>query len=150
LGLVRAWRLPEPEQQSRITTPDGQHIIRADFCYPYSKVIVLTDGAAYHWANQSQWKNDLQQRNKLEAEGWKVLELSYKDVQNSRPYVANLLAVAFGNQPVASEDSIPSNVEYASNDMSDLEYYRSLSGQEARSIAQRFYARLDDGWQVGG
>ena len=74
---VRA-RLPAPLAERWIALPDGGGY-EVDFCWPAHRLIVETDGRAYH-ANERGFENDRLRDRRLTLAGWRVVRFTWRDV----------------------------------------------------------------------
>jgi very-short-patch-repair endonuclease len=99
-ALLAENRLPLPSTQSVIRSRDGRHIIRADFRYEAQRLIILTDGREFHAGNADSIRRDLDQRNRLSREGWRLLEFTYRDVIERPQHVLDLMKVALDREPL--------------------------------------------------
>lgn len=69
-----------PEQtQLVVRTAGGRWIGRVDFAWPSARLIVETDGFAFH-ADRASYRNDRRRGNALVLAGWRVLRFSWEDV----------------------------------------------------------------------
>jgi very-short-patch-repair endonuclease len=78
LELVVAAGLPEPERQVSLTGHPGW-IGVVDFAWRVQRVIVETDGAAFH-DSMTDRENDERRDRALEATGWTVLRFNWNDL----------------------------------------------------------------------
>lgn len=83
--------LPSPLINHTIVDTDTGKAVRPDFSFAESKTILEYQGD-YHRSKQ-QWRKDMTRRAKLEAVGWKVLELNWDDLQNPDELVARIRAL---------------------------------------------------------
>ncbi|MDX6276031.1 MAG: hypothetical protein QOJ72_159 [Nocardioidaceae bacterium] len=82
LMLVLA-RMPEPECNLDIRTAAGRFIARGDLPYPAWKVLVEYDGQQ-HVTDPKQRQRDRERREDLEAEGWRVIIVTARDLREPR------------------------------------------------------------------
>lgn len=80
LALLRRSRLPLPTQQHALTI-GGVGRVRVDFAYPDRMVAIETDGYRWH-AGKRRWARDLDRRNALTAAGWRLLHVTWDDVEH--------------------------------------------------------------------
>jgi hypothetical protein len=66
---------PEPLVNVIIRHPDGEWRIRLDLCYKNIKLIIEYDGWQ-HRLEQKQWSRDLQRREWLEGQGWRIIVIN--------------------------------------------------------------------------
>jgi very-short-patch-repair endonuclease len=64
--------LPEPKVNMIVRIADGKWRWRFDLCYPECKLIIEYDGHQ-HAYDAEQWSNDLERREGLDQEGWRIL-----------------------------------------------------------------------------
>lgn len=76
--LVQAGLAPE-RTQLVIFSRRGREIGRVDFAWPSVKLVVETDGFAFH-ADRTTYRNDRRRGNALMLAGWQVLRFSWEDV----------------------------------------------------------------------
>jgi very-short-patch-repair endonuclease len=92
--LLDACRLPEPERQ---VNPDGllPDDERVDFAWPTSKLVVETDGGAFHDSPTDRARDERRDRA-LERGGWTVLRFGWNDVLYRPTSVRAILSHALG------------------------------------------------------
>jgi hypothetical protein len=76
LQLNRRAGLPTPIRQRVFKDARGR-VIRVDFIYPGTNVVVEVDGRAFH-LRRLKWEEDLERRNRLTASGLRVLHVTYR------------------------------------------------------------------------
>lgn len=76
--LVQAGLGPE-ESQLVIRSVRGRVLGRVDFAWPSARLVVETDGFAFH-ADRTSYRNDRRRTNDLVLAGWRVLRFSWEDV----------------------------------------------------------------------
>ena len=64
--------LPEPQVNVIVRIAGGKWRWRFDLCYPEYKLIIEYDGRQ-HAYDAEQWSNDLERREWLDQEGWRIL-----------------------------------------------------------------------------
>jgi very-short-patch-repair endonuclease len=87
LELVRAARLPEPETNVRI----GAHEV--DFVWRTQRVVVEIDGYAFH-SSRSSFERDRRRDRDLQAAGYRVLRITWRELTGAREALIAELAVA--------------------------------------------------------
>lgn len=92
LKLVHDAGLPRPIPQVEHRR-DGVHIARVDFLFPEHGVVVEVSGGRGHSSAADRAK-DARRRNELQRLGRLVLEFTYEDLMNRRPYVLHTLRTA--------------------------------------------------------
>ncbi|HVL89580.1 MAG TPA: DUF559 domain-containing protein [Actinomycetota bacterium] len=75
--LVHDHGLPQPTHQHALRL--GGRRMRLDFAYPQAKVAIEADGYRHHNGRRS-WESDRERRNLLTAAGWRVLQITWTDV----------------------------------------------------------------------
>ena len=89
--------LPAPTTQYWVI--DGEEpVLRADFAWPASRLIVEADGFAFH-SDRSAYRRDRTTMNALERLGWRVLRFSYEDVVHRPGYVVGLVRACLAATP---------------------------------------------------
>lgn len=78
--LLEQRGLPLPTTQQVVRDPLGRYITRADFTYDRERVVILTDGRAFHARDPVKIVEDLDRRNDLVLSGYRLLEFTYRDV----------------------------------------------------------------------
>jgi len=80
--------LPEPEiNHSLVDSVTGRQV-RPDFRFRQAKLLLEYQGD-YH-RTREQWRKDMTRRTRLEAQGWKVLELNADDLKNPAELVERI------------------------------------------------------------
>ena len=77
--------LPIPETQL-VVRQAGRFIGRVDFAWPDQRLIVETDGFAFH-SDRASYRKDRRRGNALQLAGWVVLRFSWEDVVHDPDYV---------------------------------------------------------------
>lgn len=83
--LIALAGIPEPEVNRTIRDIDGVPTRRYDLCWPGVKVIVEYDGR-HHIARIEDWESDLERREAIDGDGWRIVVLVAKNVYD-RPDV---------------------------------------------------------------
>jgi very-short-patch-repair endonuclease len=89
LRFLRESQLPAPESQ-QVIRRDGAFIGRVDFAYPSQRVVIEVDGYQHH-SGRLRWEGDLLRRNRLEAAGWRVLNVTSTQLETRGAEVAEML-----------------------------------------------------------
>ena len=71
--------LPEPEVNRPLVDRQGRERRRVDLSYPGIKLAVEYDGR-HHIERKSQWTQDLDRREELEEEGWRILVVTAEGI----------------------------------------------------------------------
>jgi len=105
--LLRFARLPEPEVNGVITDAAGNFLARGDLVFRQWRVVVEYDGW-HHERDAYQRQKDHLRRERLEAEGWRVIVVTIEDMKRpsaivARVYGALTLASYSGPPPVMSD-----------------------------------------------
>lgn len=72
--------LPVPDINHTLVDSDTGKHLRPDFTFREAKLLIEYQGD-YH-RSKAQWRNDMSRRSRLEALGWKVMELNWDDLKN--------------------------------------------------------------------
>lgn len=83
LLALRDPSLPQPQLQYRVRDHHGRIIKRVDAAWPDARIAIEFDGVAYH-GSAGQRARDRQQRERLRAIGWVVLEVTAADLSGPR------------------------------------------------------------------
>ena len=105
--LLRFARLPEPEINGVITNAAGIFLARGDLVFRQWRVLVEYDGW-HHERDAHQRQKDHLRRERLEAEGWRVIVVTIEDMKRPSAIVARVhsaltLAGYCGPSPVMSD-----------------------------------------------
>lgn len=71
--------LPEPEVNYTLRDKQGNIVLRFDLSYPVWKLLIEYDGRQ-HAEDKTQWRRDLQRRELLDNEAWKLLVVTAEDI----------------------------------------------------------------------
>jgi very-short-patch-repair endonuclease len=74
--FLRRRRLPFPDRQVSFRD-EGGFVGRVDFFFEKARVVVEVDSRAYH-VRRREWEADLRRRNRLTAEGYRVLHVTHE------------------------------------------------------------------------
>lgn len=82
--LIVQYGLPLPEVEL-VAGDNGEY--RLDFAYPTLKLAIEVDGYAFHW-DPGRVAADHARRNRLLAQGWRVLIYTWVDIRDTPDEVA--------------------------------------------------------------
>ena len=99
--LLHLAGLPAPDTQWVVRRSDGRWIGRVDFAWPAARLVVETDGFAFH-ADRASYRADRRRGNALVLDGWRVLRFSWEDVVHHPEGVIAEVRTALA--PLAQED----------------------------------------------
>ena len=71
--------LPEPRVNIDVTDRRGEFVARTDLAITEFKLVIEYMGD-YHRTSPSQWRDDMTRRSRLEAQGWRVMEVNADDL----------------------------------------------------------------------
>jgi hypothetical protein len=91
LRLVSEAGLPAPLAQ-QVLGRRGDRLIRVDFRWPSTRVVVEVMG--YRWHTAAQQKEDLERANRLTLNGYLVVQLTYRHVVEDPAYVVERIREA--------------------------------------------------------
>ena len=91
LALCRAARVPTPEVNAWITPGDGGPALRVDFLWRAQRLIVETDGHAFHATRQA-FERDRRRDQRLTLAGWRVVRVTWLQLMREPRATARLLA----------------------------------------------------------
>ena len=97
--LFRVRGLPDPVTQLWVSTTFGWRG-RVDFAWPELRVVVETDGFAFH-SDRTSFRNDRRRDNALQRAGWRVLRFSFEDVLHSPDYVVAAVTAVLADSAAA-------------------------------------------------
>jgi very-short-patch-repair endonuclease len=109
LRLFRANRLPTPAVEL-VTGLDGEY--RLDTAYVDLLLAIEVDGYAWHFTPEHH-RRDLARRNRLQAEGWRILVYTWRDVVGDGARVAAEIAALYAALTVAAVASRPATAAAA-------------------------------------
>lgn len=84
--LLATHGLRPPVSQHPVLARDGSVVGRVDFAWPGLRVVLETDGFAFH-ADRRSYRDDRRRGNALVRAGWVVLRFSWEDVVQHPDYV---------------------------------------------------------------
>lgn len=91
LRILRAAGLPRPALQHRVRAR-GRVVARVDFAYPRARVAIEADGFRFH-GSRPDWQRDLGRRNTLTTMGWRVVHVTWADLEDPERWVRALTAL---------------------------------------------------------
>jgi hypothetical protein len=140
--LLREAGLPLPKTQQLVRSGDGRYIVRADFRYETPPLVILTDGRAFHASEPLQVVADLDQRNRLEIAGYRLVEVTYADVEAGGDALIGLVRRALG---LAAE--VDETVEVAPGEGAGLAPVERAFGERLQKADPRLHlgATIRDG-----
>jgi very-short-patch-repair endonuclease len=86
--LMRNVKLPEALRQHRIRVRG--RIYYADFAYPQIRVVIEAQSRRHHFSPDD-WQDDLRRKSDLACAGWRLIELTWKDVTTEQARTKSLL-----------------------------------------------------------
>jgi hypothetical protein len=81
-----------PVVNHAVTDRHGEFVARTDLILRRERIILEYQGD-YHRTTKGQWRSDMTRRSKLEAEGWRVLELNADDLKDPMDLIARIRAL---------------------------------------------------------
>lgn len=109
--LLRDSELPEPTYRSPVYDEDGR-IGSIDYIWMDYRIVLQTHGWQWHGYKQ-RWNTDIRQRRRLQADNWRVLEVTREDLEepNGPQNILALLRRTFSNSAallaLAAEQTLP-------------------------------------------
>lgn len=85
--------LPEPRVNLQVTDRFGEFVARTDLRIDEYRIILEYQGD-YHRTTPGQWRADMSRRSRLEAQGWRVLEVNADDLKDPAELVQRIRAFA--------------------------------------------------------
>ncbi|MHC5796814.1 endonuclease domain-containing protein [Lacisediminihabitans sp. FW035] len=80
---------PPPHINREVTDHHGEFVARTDFIFEGLRLVLEYQGD-YHRTTKGQWRADMTRRSKLEANGWRVMELNADDLKDPAELVARI------------------------------------------------------------
>jgi very-short-patch-repair endonuclease len=90
--LVQAG-FPTARINHTVTDRFGEFVARTDFILDEYKLVLEYQGD-YHRSTKGQWRADMTRRSRLEAEGWRVMELNADDLKDPIELVTRIRKLA--------------------------------------------------------
>lgn len=84
---------PEPRVNHNVSNQFGEFVARTDLILEEYKIVLEYQGD-YHRTTKGQWRADMSRRARLEAEGWRVMELNADDLRNPDELVSRIRRLA--------------------------------------------------------
>lgn len=92
LRVLRRASLPPPVCQYEVKD-EGRVVAVVDFAYPDICLAIETDGYRWH-SGRAQWERDLARRNALTSLGWRVIHVTWSDLERRPDQVVRTLQQA--------------------------------------------------------
>jgi hypothetical protein len=92
LRVLREAGLPAPVCQYEIRDR-GRVLARVDAAYPEIRLAIEVDGYRWH-SGRARWERDLARRNALTARGWRIIHVTWSDLENRPDRIARTIADA--------------------------------------------------------
>jgi len=80
---------PKPHINREVNDRFGEFVARTDFIFEGLRLVLEYQGD-YHRTTKGQWRADMTRRSKLEANGWRVMELNADDLKDPGELVARI------------------------------------------------------------
>jgi very-short-patch-repair endonuclease len=93
--VLRRSALPPPKNQFEVRD-NGKLVARVDFAYPEAKVALEADSYRFHSGRQA-WERDIDRRGELTALGWKVLNVTWRQLEQDPKGVVERVKKALGS-----------------------------------------------------
>ncbi|QNE46454.1 DUF559 domain-containing protein [Glaciihabitans sp. INWT7] len=87
--IVEDAGFPTPEINREVTDRFGEFVARTDFIFEGLRLVLEYQGD-YHRTTKGQWRADMTRRSKLEAVGWRVMELNAGDLKDPAELVMRI------------------------------------------------------------
>jgi hypothetical protein len=100
--LLHLAGLPGPKTQLGVRGAGGGWIGRVDFGWPEERLVVETDGFAFH-ADRASYRVDRRRSNALVLAGWRVLRFSWEDVVHAPDTVVAEVRAALAVRDASAE-----------------------------------------------
>jgi hypothetical protein len=96
LRILDGAGFPSPECQHTVEMPSGLKA-RIDFAYPAQKVGIEADGYRWH-SSRTDWSRDKTRLNGLVALGWRILHITWTDIEAGGARLIDNLRTLLGQQ----------------------------------------------------
>jgi very-short-patch-repair endonuclease len=83
--ILRKTKLPGLVQQHDVVVA-RRIVARLDFAFPAAKVAIEADGYRWH-SGHTQWQRDLARRNVLTNLGWRIIHVTWSDLNKPQAIV---------------------------------------------------------------
>jgi len=107
LRILKSSRLPEPVLQHRVLEA-GRTIAVVDFAFPSLRVGIETDGYRWH-SGLARWRKDRRRGNELAGLGWRVIHITWDELQNQPAQVVASIRRVLAGAEVLSPDAVISS-----------------------------------------
>jgi very-short-patch-repair endonuclease len=87
LRLLRKQKIPAPSCQHAVRLPSGRTVY-IDFAYPDHHLAIEADSYRYH-SSLTDWSRDRTRNSALVALGWRILHVTYQDLERRPEVVAD-------------------------------------------------------------
>jgi hypothetical protein len=98
LEAARAGGVPAPEVNAFVDPGDGEPPIRVDFVWRAQRTAVEADGRGTHLTTWT-FEHDRRRDQRLAAAGWRVVRVTYRQLQRERARIQRLLADLLTERP---------------------------------------------------
>jgi very-short-patch-repair endonuclease len=85
--------LPEPRVNHAVSDRFGEFVARTDLMIDEYKIVLEYQGD-YHRKTPGQWRADMTRRSRLEALGWRVMELNADDLKDPEELIRRIRSLA--------------------------------------------------------
>lgn len=92
LQAIRKASLPVPVRQFEVTDR-GRFVARVDFAYPWAKIAIEADSYKFH-GGRNAWESGIDRRESIEALGWRVITVTYRQMESNMVGVAARIRAA--------------------------------------------------------
>ena len=100
--LISVGDLPRPQLEHRVSTSGGRFIAQLDLAYPEARLGIELDSVRYH-LNREAFERDPERRNRLEVEGWTILNFTWRFFRERPEDLCNLVRAAHGKAAARRE-----------------------------------------------
>lgn len=93
-GALLATDLPKPAEHYDVVD-GGRHLAELDFAYPDARLGIQLQGASVH-RRYSKWQRDQEQLSELAAAGWRVIQITWAQLDADQSAVLDRIARGLG------------------------------------------------------
>jgi len=105
-ALIARYGLPVPSRQWPVRGPDDSFVGRVDFAYPAARLVIEIQSVRFH-AGPDEWRAWMEREAELVAVGWRVLQVTARDIRARPDHLVDRILRALGHRPA------PLTSEYA-------------------------------------
>jgi very-short-patch-repair endonuclease len=98
--LIHRSGLPTPSRQWVVRRADGEFVARVDFAYPAARLVIEIQSLRFH-AGPDEWRAWMSREAELVAVGWRVLQVTARDIRARPEQLVQRLRTALDHGPAS-------------------------------------------------